>query len=307
MPPSRNISSRQSKHWCFTHFNYTPDDVRAYTALGNSSATEYIVFGREICPETGTPHLQGFVTFSSRQRFRQVKTKLPGNPNIRAADGTPLQAATYCKKDNNFTEIGEVPVEPGHRSDIDSFVAWCRERTSVPPAHEVIRAFPALAVSRGIDRLMPIVEAHVNWAPLVTGQPVLRGWQDELFGKLEEPASDRTIDFYVDNDGGAGKTFFCQYCLDRLPKTQYLTVGKAGDLAHMIDESNRVFLFDAARSQMEFLQYQVLEMLKNRLVFSPKYASRMKRLAVVPHVIVFCNEHPNESKLSADRVNVVDL
>lgn len=295
-----------SKHWVFTLNNYTAEDVEHLRSFSAAERCKYIIWGREVS-DSGTPHLQGYVQFKQRVRLNQVKTFL-GSQRLHAERmrGTATQASTYCKKEGDFEEHGDIDTEQGRRTDIERLVEWCRDRTSLPPRHEVIREFPGLAM-RGIDRLMDIVNAHVSYAPIVTGEPVLRGWQDDLFGKLEEPASDRVIDFYVDPEGNSGKTFMAQYCLDKLPLCQYLCVGKSADLAHMIDESNRIFFIDVARSQMEFLQYQVLEMLKNRLVFSPKYASRMKRLAFVPHVVVFCNEMPDESKLSVDRFNVVSL
>ena len=46
---------------------------------------------------------------------------------------------------------------------------------------------------------------------------------------------------------------------------------------------------------MEFLQYQFMEMLKNRLVFSAKYGSEMHTLGATPHVVVFCTVAPDMS------------
>ena len=46
---------------------------------------------------------------------------------------------------------------------------------------------------------------------------------------------------------------------------------------------------------MEFLQYQLMKMLKNRLVFSAKYGSEMNTLGATPHVVVFCIAEPDMS------------
>jgi hypothetical protein len=52
------------------------------------------------------------------------------------------------------------------------------------------------------------------------------------------------------------------------------------------------------------LQYGVLESIKDRLVFSPKYCARTKRVIHNPHVIVFSNEMPEMNKLTDDRYDV---
>lgn len=46
---------------------------------------------------------------------------------------------------------------------------------------------------------------------------------------------------------------------------------------------------------MEFFQYSVLEKLKDQLIFSSKYYSRVKVL--LHPVLVFCNEMPDETKM----------
>jgi hypothetical protein len=74
-----------------------------------------------------------------------------------------------------------------------------------------------------------------------------------------------------------------------------------------VDESKRIFLFNIPRGQMEYLQYSVMEQLKDRMVFSPKYQSSTKLLRFVPHVVVFCNEAPDMEKMTADRYILKEL
>lgn len=90
-------------------------------------------------------------------------------------------------------------------------------------------------------------------------------------------------------------------------KVQILKTGKESDMCYAINEDKSIFLLDVPRSRMEFLQYSVLEQLKDRMVFSTKYNSQMKILRSPTHVVVFCNEHPDETKLSADRYNVINI
>nr|QTE03316.1 MAG: replication-associated protein [Periparus ater Circoviridae sp.] len=97
----RAVNNR-SKYWCFTSF-----DVQN-APLQDRTGVQYLVIGREVCPETTREHLQCFVAFKNRQRFNQVREKL-GNAHIERMRGTPEEAANYCKKDGNFTEFGTLP------------------------------------------------------------------------------------------------------------------------------------------------------------------------------------------------------
>ena len=93
----------------------------------------------------------------------------------------------------------------------------------------------------------------------------------------------------------------------QLPECQLLGPGKRDDLAHAVDERSRIFLFNVPRGQMEYLNYGLLEMLKDRMVLSPKYDSQMKILRHTPHVVVFSNEDPDDSKMTEDRYDITHI
>ncbi len=97
------IRPQKSKHWCFTINNPTPDEVDLH-----DSRFAYIVVGEEV-GDTGTPHLQGYVCFTTRQRLTQVKKIFP-RAHLEMKRGTVIEAITYCKKDGDFVEFGEVPL-----------------------------------------------------------------------------------------------------------------------------------------------------------------------------------------------------
>lgn len=92
-----SAGSLQGCNWCFTLNNYTDQDEEMLRTL--SWGTKYLVYGHEV-GESGTPHLQGFVTFQTNQRFKAVKKFLPDGCHIEKARGTAWEAAQYCKKDD---------------------------------------------------------------------------------------------------------------------------------------------------------------------------------------------------------------
>lgn len=96
---------KQSKHWCFTINNPIPLDAIDIFLV------DYIVLGNEICPTTGTPHIQGYIIFKTKKRLTQTSKILPrARLAIKYEDSTPKQASDYCKKDGNFLEYGVLPI-----------------------------------------------------------------------------------------------------------------------------------------------------------------------------------------------------
>jgi hypothetical protein len=225
--------------------------------------------------------------------------------HIERAKGTPQQNRAYCSKDGDFDEYGTLPSDSqGKRNDWEELRDWLKERDERPTESELIDFVPHLwgRYRRGVCAM-----ADVIFPPPTLRDGPLRGWQEDLYAHLREAPDDRSIRFYVDPEGGHGKSWLCQYLLTRLDGVQVLGPGKRDDLAHVIDVRTRVFLINVPRGNMEFLNYGLLESLKDRMVFSPKYESCMKILLHMPHVIVFTNEDPDMEKMTADRYDIHNL
>jgi len=103
-----DINIVQAKNWCFTINNYSIDDIqRLEDVIDQTNLVNYMVYGKEV-GEQGTPHLQCYVQFSVRKRFRQVKNLLGPKAHIEHARGSAFEASMYCKKDEDFTEYGRL-------------------------------------------------------------------------------------------------------------------------------------------------------------------------------------------------------
>lgn len=112
------------RHYCFTINNYTLDDLNNI-ALISLEKIKYIIYGKEIAPNTGTPHLQGYIELNTPQRMSYVKKLLNNNSvHLEARKGTKQQAIEYCKKDGDYHQLGltkitdKVIKKQGQRNDI---------------------------------------------------------------------------------------------------------------------------------------------------------------------------------------------
>jgi len=142
----------QSKRWCFTVHDWTPDDEELFQNL----ECTYIVYGRETGANGDTPHLQGFLTFKQNKRLSALK-KVHATAHWEAAKGNSLQASDYCKKeDSDFYERGDPPT-PGKRTDLKAVCDMVKTGTSL---QEIASEHPDTWVKfgRGITSLKLILE-----------------------------------------------------------------------------------------------------------------------------------------------------
>ena len=308
----------KAKQWAFTLNNYTPNDVDRLAASNEDGSpavhedVAYIVFGREV-GESGTPHLQGTVCFKKR-KYRSQAIAIIGQAHFTVVISLE-HSITYCKKDDpNPIELGAPPKQPDQKGDkncdIEDFKRTVKEGVydirELRELHsKVVARFPEFVNDYIQDQKPKVtVEAHP-----------LRPWQATLYHKLtvqpttpeEVKRFKREIIFIVDLAGNKGKSWFARYYCGLHDNAQILVPGKKADMTLVVNEDNRVFFMDCPRSkQGDFIQYDFLEELKNGMIFSPKYRSRVKTLPP-PHVVVCMNEHPDMTKLSIDRYAVTVL
>lgn len=306
--PHASTGSR-AKRWVFTLNNWTQEEHDHLCSLAPN--VEYLVFGKELAPDTGTPHLQGYVEFPAAVRLTTCKNRLgSARFHVAVARASAQENRTYCTKEGDFEEFGECPTAgQGRRTDLDRFFEWTDDFATnngrPPTTPEIARSHPTIAVR--FPRVLEVVRLRCERSLFHVG-PTPRPWQSALYNELMTSPDDRKITFVVDPDGGAGKSWFVRWFLDQHPAdTQLFRPARVQDLAHAIRIRTKYFFFDVPRNGMQFLQFQVLEQLKDRLIFSPKYNSTTKMLTNVPHVVVFCNEEPQGDEMTLDRYHDFDL
>jgi len=282
-----------AKNWCFTLNNYSDDNISTL----DSFPCSYIIYGKEI-GESGTPHLQGYVQMEKKIRLTGLTKLLQAHWSI--AKGSPEQNVAYCSKDGDVYTRGSI-AKKGERSDLEAFKDAVKDgMVSLKRAREehseIVARYPRFANE--------YIRDHV---PMATQQlHPLRDWQAALNQKLNLPPSDRIIHFVVDTVGNTGKTWFAKYYSQLHDDVQILESAKKADMAHAINTSTRVLFVNVTRQQQDHFQYSFFEALKDGMVFSPKYESRMRYFKPV-HIVVLMNQDPDMKLLSADRYKIVEL
>ncbi len=296
----------KSTAYCFTTNNYTSESKQSLIddiqRLLNEKHVIYAIIGDEVS-STGTPHLQGYVHYSARPRIGSVRKAITRS-HVEVARGSPSQNRDYCKKDGSFIEFGvfdDIPFQ-GKRSEFDRYKEWILQQSEYPGDAHIAANWTNL-YCRYADRILKLRDLLYP-KPILETADYREGWQSDLLAALNEPSDDRKITFYVDAVGNEGKSWFIRKYLSEHTDGQYLSVAKRDDIAHIVDPTKRVFLVNVPRGSMQYLQYGILESIKDRMVFSPKYNGTVKFFVQQPHVVVFTNDPPDPDGLSADRLDI---
>lgn len=115
---------KKHKDWAFTVFyGITDDDYnKAVDFISTWHYAQYMIVGKETCPETGRKHLQGYVQWTSGRTLTTLKKLNPKGVHWEPAKGTRAQNETYCTKEELAFVVGEPRPEgrQGFRSDLQS-------------------------------------------------------------------------------------------------------------------------------------------------------------------------------------------
>lgn len=114
------VKPLRSRSFCFTIAN-PEDDLD----LVNNDDIIYAVWQMEICPDTGTPHYQGYFYTQNKKNIFQAKEYLCNKAHIEIARGSPKENFDYCTKSDSrmegtdYFETGILP-QKGKRNDLES-------------------------------------------------------------------------------------------------------------------------------------------------------------------------------------------
>lgn len=301
------MRAQRSRRWTFTLNNFTPE----WEEVLKNYSFDYILYGYEIAPTTGTPHLQGYFEISKKLTMLGIKKQIGIKQiSLFLSKGTAKQNSNYClgltegKQPNEFYEFG-TPIAPkGQRNDLVKLYSRVKEGAT---DLEIQDEFPGQYIRyyRGIEKMRKNYEASELTKKLLGGYEnyVLRRWQARIIKRLEQQ-DDRKILWVWEEDGNVGKSNLADY-LDVVKGAFLITNGKNSDISYAYD-GQEIVVFDYARTQCDYINYQVIEDLKNGRIFSSKYESKMKRF-LKPKIICFANYPPQTSTMSSDRWDIVNI
>lgn len=293
-----------AKNWCFTINNFSEEELQNTHDLEEHSQIQYLVFQCEE-GEWGTPHIQGYVQLKNRKRLHQVKDIVSQRGHFEVARGTHLQNKAYCTKPENRLngpwEYGTAVGGKGTRNDIKEFVEAYKQK----PLNdvEIIDEFPNIMAKypKFVSKLKHVLAgAECADPPFIPRD----GWQCRLAARLLDRPDGRSITWIVDATGNTGKSTFARGFKGSDGGRGYIiTGGKHTDIYYGYNYEKYIF-FDLARTREDSVPYEVMENFKNGYFLSTKYEVRAVRFDI-PHVVVFSNFEPDQSKLSADRWDII--
>lgn len=131
-------ANKKHRSWVFTLNNYNEQDINFLKGI----MCKYIIFGKEIAPTTGTPHLQGYIEFASPRTMTGIHKKLclSNHIHLEPRKGTPEQARNYCLKGEDIYEKGDLPMNNGQRKGLQQA---CEAVLAGKPIDEIACEFPS--------------------------------------------------------------------------------------------------------------------------------------------------------------------
>jgi len=235
------MANKRSRRFILVVNNYTEEVKTKLKNLLEDGSLTYLVWGEEIAPTTGTPHLQGYLETAQKKTLKglqKVLTALAIPAALLIPNGTQEQNVTYCKKGGlNVFEAGTL-MKQGDRSDLSLIVEKIRAGSSLQMIWE---AHPTTMIihRRGVMEAMAVLQTSYVDPPIWT----LNDFNAELVLDLQyllypvNPANLKGVILW--GESGKGKTTLAR-CL--IPKA--LVCSHLDDLKLLNEQAHDGIIFD---------------------------------------------------------------
>lgn len=321
MTSNQSTSSKakrvRSNRVCFTLNNPTEEEKTTLQERLNQLYSQqciiYAIVGSEVAPQTGTPHLQGFV--SLKPSFMKANTGTPSRwkslipglarSHLENAYGSDQDSKTYCSKESVFLELGN-PADPALGG---SYSHLLRATT----LEECANIDPELRLKYHFQLKDILQQAFVQQYSTPSQEIThLSRWQYNAAWNLITQ-NNRQIQWIVDEKGGRGKTTLRDFLAHRLGSSCFFTTGgKNENVIHSLVNRQTLIkyvVFDYPRhTKPEFYNWKLFEDFKNGDIVSGKYNSVVLKFPSIK-VLVLGNHLLDDvrDRLTYDRWNVMVL
>lgn len=240
-------------------------------------------------------HLQGYIQFLQPFRRKAVVDLLGGRAHVEPAVSRHNTCVEYCTKPRSRISgpyYYGVPVQ---------------ERSNKRTAIEQFRQSPERLMMEDPNRFRRISSYLTNLEFM--NNPIAdipkKDWMLQLDSYLSKPPDRRTIYWVYGPKGSDGKTY---YATSLLKKGWFYTKGGSKDnvIYQYVSNVDRSVVVDIPRESFEYIQYNLLEMFKDRLLISNKYEPISSYSDKPVHLVVMANFLPDFSKISVDRVVLIN-
>lgn len=137
-------------------------------------------------------------------------------------------------------------------------------------------------------------------------------WEKDIIEIIKTTPDKRTLYYYWEPNGCAGKTTFQKYVFTHFENTIVLS-GKASDMKNAIVQYNEInkklpktILINIPRESYDYISWSGIEEIKDMFFYSGKYEGGMI-CGPCPHVIIFANINAPRDKVSNDRWRITRI
>lgn len=261
---------KQGKYWVFTYNNFDKiGKMGQWELISISSKNDWKIMFSIETGECGTKHLQGFLECSKKTRWSRLNNAFKSEIYFDRAIGNYKQNLNY------ITKSGQI------------------EYTSFDKYH-------GMTTSEIANLMVRSSYTDVVWKP----------WQQAVLDIFKNEPDTRSINWFYEYSGNVGKTFLSKYIYCNFEGV-IICGGKSNDIFNQVKTCLEtrlptIVILDIPRTNLEYINYQSIEKLKDGLLYSGKYEGGVCCFPS-PHVVVFANEPPDTYKMSKDRWNIVEL
>ncbi|WP_445779031.1 hypothetical protein [Shewanella sp.] len=219
----------KGRNWCFTLNNYTDTEYTSILSFCTKPGKLYII-GKEI-GESGTPHLQGYISSKNAIRFNTLKS-VCSRMHLEKAKGDGMANRKYCSKDGNYETNIPAPALTRHE--------------------RLLKKYDNAKWKDWQQEIIDIVEGEIDDRKIY--------WFYEPTGNIGKSFLNKYLGLKYDAIICAGKK-----------ADVFNQVFTWFDKKENIDADPRLVLVDCPRVNMNYFNYSALEEIKNGMIFSGKY------------------------------------